>query len=799
MNRRSARRPMTKRKAAPKGKPVAGRKASAKKKSSTARKSSVKKKGSSTRKASAKKKPSPARKAGTQKKSTATRKAGRKKNSSAKRAATKRRNIARRKAAPKRKIMSKRRGAPKKHADAFTDDKVNYTTEEEREEVSTALEPGSDGAAIQLDVITTIPDDTVIDFIDGKSRKKTPEEYVRQNVERSLVQEYLYRREDIAVEYRIKIGSSRKAVDLAIFLDDKPRSQDNISMILECKREGVSPSDKREGVDQLKSYMAASVNCKFGMWTNGSDERLCFRKDENNDVIEFNSINDIPRKGEQYKDTDVPTRQQLRAASGDNLLLAFKRCHNYIAGNQGLQKPEAFWDLLRIIFCKIEDERSLEDLKFYISNREQKSPDGQLRCKKRIDALFSNVKAKFPSIFTKGEEVDLDRTVVSYVVSQLQRYSLLESQVDVKGIAYEEIVGSNLRGDRGEFFTPRNACRMAVAILDPEPGKTIIDPACGTGGFLVTAMNHVLVKLDKAVKAKWRRPESPTENELAELYRARQEYLSSSVVGLDLNPNLVRAAKMNMVMNNDGAGGLTQADSLKDPVRWSDEARKMAPLNSFDYLFTNPPFGTNIRIDAPEVLEQYDLAAAWDYDEAAGAWKKRTKSDGTVVLQGSQPPEILFIERALKLLKSGTGRMAMVIPNGILNNPPLGYVRQWILDHAQVLAVVDMQRDLFQPRNDTQTSMVFLRRKSPAEMARSTTYPIFMAVTTKIGHDKRGNAIHKRDVDGSDIVGVRHIKATMIENGQPVERIIEEKGQIIDDQLPEIPELYKKWVTEHGV
>jgi type I restriction enzyme M protein len=448
------------------------------------------------------------------------------------------------------------------------------------------------------------------------------------------------------------------------------------------------------------------------------------------------------------------------------LLLAFKRCHNYIAGNQGLQKPEAFWELLKVIFCKIEDERSLNTLSFYITNQEQKSADGQLRCKKRLDVLFQRVKAKYPSIFKQADEIDLNRTVLSYVVGQLQGYSLLESQVDVKGVAYEEIVGSNLRGDRGEFFTPRNACKMAINVLDPETNKRIIDPACGTGGFLVTAMNHVLAKLDDTVKSHWREPNAPTNQELAELFRIRQEFMSANVIGLDLNPNLVRAAKMNMVMNNDGSGGLHQADSLREPVTWSEEACKAAPLGSFDYLFTNPPFGTNIRIDAPEVLDQYDLAAMWAWDEVISRWVMRLDSKDQPVRQASQPPEILFIERALKFLKPGTGRMAIVIPNGILNNPPLGYIRQWILEQAQVLAVIDMQRDLFQPRNDTQTSMVFLRRKSDEEKKRSQDYALFMAVTTKIGHDKRGNPIYKTELDGSDVLVTRNLKVKVIEKGK---------------------------------
>lgn len=643
----------------------------------------------------------------------------------------------------------------------------------------------------------SIPDDYLVDFIDGKLRRKTAEEYVRQNVERSLVQEYRYTRDNVSVEFSVKLGSSRKAVDLAVFPDGKPHAQDQAFMLIECKREGCSPHDKKEGIDQLKSYMAACVNCRFGLWTNGSNERICFQKEVTSDGIEFAEIVDIVARGQSESDLEQPDRHDLRPATQDNLLLAFKRCHNYIAGNQGLQKTEAFWELLKVIFCKIEDERALQSLSFFIGSRDRTRASGQLKCKKRIEDLFQRVKIKYTSIFAQSEEIELNRSVLAYVVSQLQAYSLLDSPVDVKGVAYEEIVGSNLRGDRGEFFTPRNACTMAVRMLDPQPYDRIIDPACGTGGFLVIAMNHVLKKFDLVKRQQWRNPSTPTAEELAELYRARQELMSGSIGGLDLNPNLVRASKMNMVMNNDGSGGLAQADSLKVPQLWSEEAQSVAPLGQFDFLFTNPPFGTKIRIDDPQTLEQFDLAAAWDLDESTDRWHKRLTAQGTPILQGSQPPEILFIERSVRFLKQGTGRMAIVIPNGILNNAPLAYVRQWLLDNVQLLAVVDMHRDLFQPQNDTQTSMVFCRRLAPNE--RPDDYPIFFAVTTRIGHDKRGHPIYKRDLDGSDILTTNTITIKTFDSGKLVDRQIEETGPIIDDQLSEIPAIYEKWRTDHGV
>ena len=162
-------------------------------------------------------------------------------------------------------------------------------------------------------------------------------------------------------------------------------------------------------------------------------------------------------------------------------------------------------------------------------------------------------------------------------------------------------------GDRGEFFTPRNACKMAVEMLDPQPDQRVIDPACGTGGFLITAMNHALKVLRAQESTLWNDPDNPTSYEMEELYRKRAEYLSTCVHGMDLNPALVRAAKMNMVMNNDGAGGLFRENSLANPYTWKPESATAVQLGSFDLIFTNPPFGANILIDDVNILSQYEL------------------------------------------------------------------------------------------------------------------------------------------------------------------------------------------------
>ncbi|MFR9804940.1 N-6 DNA methylase [Pseudonocardia sp. RS010] len=650
---------------------------------------------------------------------------------------------------------------------------------------------------------TSVPEGKVSDFLTGRLVKDTPEEYVRQNVEKALVRGYRYAPSDCVPEFPIKVGSSRRRVDIVVFRPGAEHKQESAWLLVETKKRGTSLTNKNDGVEQLKSYMAACLNAEYGMWTNG-DEQLFYAKRQTQAGFTIEEIIEIPASGQSEADAQRPKRKDLKPATADNLLFAFRRCHNYIAGTEGKQKADAFWELLKLIFCKIEDERS-KVLEFYATAAERSSATAAISAKKRIQRVFTDkVVKKYPTIFPGSDmEIDLKPMVVAYVASQLQGFSLLASPVDVKGVAYEEVVGSNLRGDRGEFFTPRNACRMAVTMLNPQPDERLIDPACGTGGFLITAMNAALEHIEAEERAEWADPANGTDAERQQLWTRRNDYLSSCVHGADLNPGLVRAAKMNMVMNNDGSGGLFQANSLGNPHSWDPSATAAIRLGSFDVVVANPPFGANILIDDEEVLRQYELAATWDRAEDGG-WAIRLRPNGEPQLQKSQPPEILFIERCIQLLKPGTGRMAMVIPNGILNNPALGYVRHWLLTNTQVLAVVDMARELFQPKNDTQTSMVLVRRLSDGEKseaeAGSLDYPVFMAVTNSIGHDKRGNVLYRRTETGDDVVA--EIIDTIAEidpvTGNEVLRQVKTSERLVDDELPDVAREYLQWLGEQS-
>jgi type I restriction enzyme M protein len=217
-------------------------------------------------------------------------------------------------------------------------------------------------------------------------------------------------------------------------------------------------------------------------------------------------------------------------------------------------------------------------------------------------------------------------------------------------------------------------------------------------------------------------------------------------------------------------------------------------------VFTNPPFGSDIRIDDPAILEQFDLGHVWDYDEASDTYAIREPRR----IQTSQPPEILFIERCVQFLKPGVGSMAIVLPDAILGAPGLGYVREWMLQQTQVLASIDMHQDTFQPGNSTQTSLVVLRRKSFDEIERErlagtkADYNLFLALANHVGHDKRGNKTYVRDADGNEIVESRRERSRDSVDGVPTFREVETREKVVDDNTRQIAELFREWLREQA-
>lgn len=664
--------------------------------------------------------------------------------------------------------------------------------------------------------VIVIPEGKICDYIDGKFRNDTPEEYVRQTIEIRLIREHKYMPSQVKIEYSLKLGSNKPRADIVIFEKDQTKfEQENLKIIIECKKETVDAKNSKEGVDQLKSYMSACLNCEWGMWTNGKQKEV-FRKFTNDKgQIEFMDYNDIPSADGNLDDINRPKRTSLKNAYDDNLLFVFKTCHNHIHVTDGLQKQDAFFELLKVIFCKIEDERDIpKPLEFYTSSNERGNPDGQLTVKKRISKIFDRVKKKHDKIFKENEKIELQARSLAYIVSELQKYSLLNTNIDIKGKAYEEIVGANLRGDRGEFFTPRNVMKMVVNMINPQIDERVLDSSCGTGGFLVNAMTHVIDKLENEFVEQIGISKIDWNPDTIRVYQDRiSEMAKNNYFGFDINPALVKATKMNMVMNNDGSGNILQTDSLLPPHEWSDDFRsKLAEalgvrkedlrnhktIGFFNVIITNPPFGSKIPIKDRNILEQFELARIWQNKD--GLWQMTDR------YQSSVPPEILFIERCLQFLVPG-GRMGIVLPDAILGSPGLGYIREWLIKNTRLIASIDLHADTFQPKNGTQTSVLFLQKKTQEQKDKEeksgqmADYNIFMAMIEKIGHDKRGTPTFKRDKDGNEILIPDISNVLILDEISTGDKTVsmQQKKKSSDDQTPEIPRIFNQWKIQEGI
>jgi type I restriction enzyme M protein len=385
---------------------------------------------------------------------------------------------------------------------------------------------------------------------------------------------------------------------------------------------------------------------------------------------------------------------------------------------------------------------------------------------------------------------------------------LLSTDTDAKGLAYEAITSTTMKRERGQFFTPRNVIRMMVEMVDPKPGAKILDPACGSGGFLVVALTHVRKTFLRDVGCP--DPDQPLPKELKAVDKKIRSYSRDCLWGLDVDPDLRKAARMNMVMNNDGHGNIFEANSLelvaaKHPAA-SDRARgflseqmnefveRSGGLGSFDYVFTNPPFGAKIPVEDPDILRAFDLGHIWKKN--GDTW---TKGD----LQKKVAPEVLFIEACYRFLKPGTGVMSVVLPNGILGNPgeQMEFVRWWILRNAELLASVDLPAEAFLPQVSVQASCVFLRRRAADELRLIgkdgiKQRPVFMAIAETCGHGRRGEVRYVRAPDGTELITNREVVERRERNGKPEQETRRRALKEIADDLPWVAAEYRKHVDE---
>jgi type I restriction enzyme M protein len=597
-----------------------------------------------------------------------------------------------------------------------------------------------------------------------RSYQIKPEEEIRFLLTTRLISEYGYNPQQIDLEVEIKSGQTTlaKRADIIVFGDVKAKAPEANAYII-CE---VKSKDRKEGLDQLETYIN-NTTAEYGIWWNGNDIIYLRRLKEPH---RFDEIPDVPRKGETLEDVGTWSKEKLVIAT--DLIKVFDTIHNHIYANEGFLKEKVFNEMLKFIFMKMIDEK-LSDPKpyFRITSKELEAirEGKEENFTDRIQYLWTKVKKEYGDVFNQEERINLRADTQAFVTSQLQRFDFRRTPSDIKGTAFQTFVYAHQRGERGEFFTPHPIVELMVNMLDPSDHEAILDPACGSGGLLVRAMQDVWSKIDKVKHL----------NELDKRER-KYTYARYYVRGIDFNPDLARVSKMHMVVFEDGHTGIFCTNSLYELDAIKEDAIRHGAIregeeikNGFEIVLTNPPFGTKGRITDKRILQQFDLGFIWRRDRTADKWYKTDK------LQDGQTPEILFIERCLQFLKPN-GRMAIVLPDGILSNSSLGYVRQWILDNTKIIASVSLPPETFIPYGSgIKASVLFLQKLNSDELSQVKLdgYNIFFAIVNKIGYDVRGRETHRRDEQGQIV----------LVDGKPV----------VDSDISEVITSFKAFIKEN--
>jgi len=653
-------------------------------------------------------------------------------------------------------------------------------------------------------------EDQLICILTNKIVKATEKESNLQFMIQTMSEEYGFALEDMQRDFSFKYTDEedkRRSVklDLAIFEHGKAHDGDNlIRAIVVAKDAKVKNKDPKGGVMASLENILTYSECEFGCWTNGEDLHFVGKFEDKWGQASIEEISDFPSVNQTMEDLIASGDKSVpRKPANESLVRTFKRCHDYIYGNEGMKKT-AFWELLNLIFCKLYDEkRRFIDAKngisyrrkFWVGVKEMNTPEGQAAVAARIKGIFQELKDSetFKDVFDGNEMISLSDRGLAYVASELAKYSFLDATVDVKGTAYETIVSNTLKQEAGQFFTPRNIIKCMVEMLDPDQNTRVLDPACGSGGFLVMVLDHVRRKMTKNMYPDLEGPLLEVKYNSPEIDDLVREYASNMIFGFDFDPDLKKAARMNMVMSGDGHSNIYNINSLEYPggskpdvPRISEAVNNSISISKdkdfpfataednaqgkFDMVFTNPPFGAKVEVD-PVIAANYEL--------------------------NSTAPEVLFIEACYRFLKPG-GKMAIVLPDGILGNPNMESVRLWILHHFKLLASVDLPVETFLPQVGVQASLLFMQKKTDAEQLvplADEDYEVFMAIVDKVGKDRRGNQIFKKDEDGAEML-FENVKQwlSIDENGRQVIKERKERIKMLDDDLPGVAAAYRKFV-----
>ena len=549
-----------------------------------------------------------------------------------------------------------------------------------------------------------------------------PEEKVRAELWAELVYKHGYPARRIRLEVAVPRRTPNDFADLVVYADDDLKRP---YFVFECKRRDISDSEFAQAIEQACGNRA-SLGAPFCGAVSGRNRRLLRFDAHPPGERDRNHIADVPigyGKPPEWRFYKNVEGKDLAAVPREDLRVAIRKCHQTLWEGGRRSSMAAFSEFSKLVFIKHRDEKNLNrrDGEPYAFQRRDGETSEDLAA--RVNALYTAESEREPDVFVDG--INVDPAIIAQCVEHLEGISLDRTELDTKGVAFEEFMGGFFKGDFGQYFTPRELVSFCIAMLEPKRDDLILDPAGGSGGFLLYALDHV------RREAEARFPQTPNEDPRQTLDRHRywHDFAQNNLYGLEVSDELARVAKMNMIIHDDGHTNVVGHDAL-DFMQNIEAKKQNVRDGAFDLVLTNPPFGAVIkRVEKGDgYLEQFDLMG---YLGKTYPSKRKSK-------RASVRTEVVFVERIHSFLKPGTGRAAVVLSDGILSNVSLRGVRHWMMRHFQILAVVSLPEFAFSfYDSNVRASIVFLRRLAEGETVPDDA-PIFMALADNIGYDATG-------------------------------------------------------------
>ena len=338
---------------------------------------------------------------------------------------------------------------------------------------------------------------------------------------------------------------------------------------------------------------ARVLHAPFAICVAGNTRRAMETAVWNDREPERATITDIPisyGKIEEFRYKKGDPDWDLKTLDKSELKRALEKSHNTLWAGGKRNPTVAFDELCKIIFVKIRDEKrgrkAGEYYDFQIKTHEKAES-----VYKRLDAIYQEAKQKDPEVFKESLKIDPEELYT--VVGHLQSVSLNKTDLDTKGVAFEQFMEDFFKGRSGQYFTPREIVSFAVKMMDIKNDDLVLDPACGSGGFLLHALDEVRNQAEEYY-----------EGDDAEKYRFWHDFAQNNLFGIEINDSIARVAKMNMIIHDDGHTNVIGFDALEDIDKMTEKNRGFEK-NRFDVIVTNPPFGANVKRSEHPYLEKF--------------------------------------------------------------------------------------------------------------------------------------------------------------------------------------------------